>query len=143
MIQPVGQRYVTTVTALAAIFLVGTGAWAFVAPTSFYDAIATFPPYNVHFIHDIGAFLLGIGVALASALLWRDALFVVLLGGTVAASLHWLSHVLDHDRGGAASDPWTLGGFALLLVVALVLRFPLRSRSAAGLDTTGHRTGQR
>jgi hypothetical protein len=38
------------------------------------------------------------------ALLWRDALFVVLLGGTVAASSHWLSHVLDHDRGEAASE---------------------------------------
>jgi hypothetical protein len=140
--QPIGQRYVTAVTALAAIFHVGSGAWAFFAPTSFFDVIATFPPYNVHFIHDIGAFLLGIGVALASALRWRDALFVVLLGGTVAASFHWISHVLDHDRGGAASDPWTLGAFALLLVAALVLRFPVRDRTATGLDANTHR-GQR
>ena len=86
----VGQRYVKAVVALAAIFQVGSGAWAFFAP-SFYDVIATFPPYNVHFLHDIGAFLIGIGVSLAGALLWRDALFVVLLGAGVAASVHWVS----------------------------------------------------
>jgi hypothetical protein len=122
----VGQGFVKAVVALAAIFQVGTGAWAFFAPESFYDTIATFPPY-MHFLHDIGAFLIGIGVSLAGALLWRDALFVVLLAGAVAASFHWVSHLLDHDLGGAASDPWTLGVFALLLIAALVLRSPLRS----------------
>jgi hypothetical protein len=143
MAQPVGQSYVKAVVVLAAILQMGTGAWAFIAPQSFYDAIATFPPYNVHFLHDIGAFLLGIGVALAGALFWRDALFVVLLGGTVAASFHWLSHVLDHDRGGSASDPWTLGGFALLLVVALILRSPVRNGTAARLEENAQRTGRR
>jgi hypothetical protein len=127
MRQPVGQGFVKVVVVVAAVFQVGSGVWAFVAPRSFYDAIATFPPYNVHFLHDVGAFLLGIGVALAGALLWRDAMFVVMLGGVVAASFHWVSHVLDHDHGGSASDPWTLGAFALLLVVGLLLRFPMRN----------------
>jgi hypothetical protein len=136
------ERYVKAVVALAAIVQVGSGAWAFFAPRSFYDAIATFPPYNVHFLHDIGAFLLGIGVALAAALRWRDALFVALLGGAAAASFHWVSHVLDRDRGGAASDPWTLGVFALLLVVALVLRSPLRS-ARASVDEDAHEGKQR
>ena len=130
------------VVALAAIFQVGSGAWAFFAP-SFYDVIATFPPYNVQFLHDIGAFLIGIGVSLAGALLWRDALFVVLLGAAVAASVHWVSHVLDRDRGGAASDPWTLGVFALLLVVALVLRWPLRSGTRPGVDKNAREGSQR
>lgn len=134
MSQRAGQRFVKAVVALAAIFQVGTGAWAFFAPESFYDAIATFPPYNVHFLHDIGAFLIGIGVALAAALLWRDALFVVLLGGAIGGSIHWVSHVLDRDHGGAASDPWTLGAFATLLAVALVLRSPLRNGTPAGAD---------
>jgi hypothetical protein len=125
--QPIGQMYVKVVIALAAVFQVGSGVWAFFAPASFYEAFATFPPYNEHFLHDIGAFLLGIGVALAAALLWRDALFVVLLGGVASASLHWVSHLLDRGQGGAASDPWTLGGFALLLIVALALRFPMRN----------------
>ncbi len=142
MSQPVGQRYVKAVVALAAIVQVGSGAWAFFAPRSFYDAIATFPPYNVHFLHDIGAFLLGIGVALAGALLLRDALFVVLLGGAVAASFHWVSHVLDRDHGGSASDPWTLGGLALLLVAGVVLRWPVRNGTPTGVENI-QRTGQR
>ena len=141
--QPVGQRFVKAVVALAAIFQVGSGAWAFFAPQSFYDVIATFPPYNVHFLHDIGAFLIGIGVSLAGALLWRDALFVVLLGGAGAACFHWVTHVVDHDLGGAASDPWTLGVFALLLVVALVLRWPLRSGTRAGVDKYAREGGER
>jgi hypothetical protein len=143
MDQPVGQRYVKAVVALAAIFQVGSGGWAFFAPQSFYDVLATFPPYNVHFLHDIGAFLIGIGVSLACALLWRDALFVVLLGGAVAATVHWVSHVLDRDLGGAASDPWTLGVFALLLVVALVLRWPLRSGTRSDVDGGAHEGRQR
>jgi hypothetical protein len=142
MSQPVGQRYVKAVVALAAIVQVGSGAWAFFAPQSFYDAIATFPPYNVHFLHDIGAFLLGIGVALAGALLLRDALFVVLLGGAVAASFHWVSHVLDRDHGGSASDLWTLGGLALLLVAGVVLRWPVRNGTPTGVENI-QRTGQR
>ena len=138
-----GQRYVKAVVALAAIFQIGTGAWAFFAPESFYDVIATFPPYNVHFLHDIGAFLIGIGISLVGALLWRDALFVVVLGGAVAASFHWVSHILDRDRGGAASDPWTLGVFALLLVVALVLRSPWRGDAWTSVARNSQREGQR
>jgi hypothetical protein len=120
------DRYVAGVVALAGVLQVVSGAWAFFAPRSFYDTIATFPPYNVHFLHDIGAFLLGLGAALLAALVWRDVVFVVLLGGTVAAGFHWVSHVLDRDHGGAASDPWTLGAFALLLLVGTVLRLPTR-----------------
>lgn len=62
-------------------------------------------PYNVHFLHDIGAFLLGIGAALLAALVWRDATFVILLGGSAAAVIHWLSHVIDRDHGESSSDP--------------------------------------
>jgi hypothetical protein len=36
------------------IFMVGSGLWAFTAPRSFYNTIATFEPYNRHVIHDIG-----------------------------------------------------------------------------------------
>lgn len=120
------DRYAATIIALGGLLNAGTGAWAFAAPESFYDVIATYPPYNEHFLHDIGAFLLGIGVALLAALRWRDAWFVVLLGGSVAATLHTISHIMDRHHGGAQTDPWLLGGFAVLLLVGLVLRAPAR-----------------
>ena len=66
----------TTVTRLALVvgiaFWVGFGLWAFVDPRSFYDALATFKPYNKHFLHDIGAFQIGIGAGLYAATRWRD-----------------------------------------------------------------------
>jgi len=37
------------------VFWLGLGLWAFVAPKSFFDALAEFDPYNRHFIHDVGS----------------------------------------------------------------------------------------
>ena len=49
---------------LATLALVVSGLWAMVAPEGFYASVALYPPYNRHFIHDIGAFMLGLGATL-------------------------------------------------------------------------------
>ncbi len=116
------EASVTAMLALAALFYVGGGVWAFAAPQSFYDVVATYPPYNAHLFRDIGAFLLGLGAAQIGALVWRDVRFVALLGGSVAAVFHWVSHVVDRHEGGTAADPWLTGTFALLLLAGLILR---------------------
>lgn len=121
---------VTPIIGIAALFNAGAGMWAFAGPRSFYDLIATYPPYNAHFIRDIGAFLLGLGAVLISALVWRDAAFVVLLGSTVAAGFHWASHLIDRHHGGTGVDPWLTGLFALLVLAGLVLRAPARQGGA-------------
>src|SRR5690606_24848598 len=90
--------------------------WAFAASRSFYETIATFPPYHEHFIRDICAFLVGIGVALLAALWWRDARFVALLGGTAGAGLLAISHVLDRHHESTCTGPWVLVVFAVLLL---------------------------
>ena len=46
---------VTVIALLGAAFFIGPGLWAFFDPESFFDELATFDPYNEHFIHDIGA----------------------------------------------------------------------------------------
>lgn len=71
-----------------AVFTVVTGAWALLAPRSFYETVGTYPPYNRHLFHDAGAFQLGIAAALVAALAGRTALAVGLWGGAVGASLH-------------------------------------------------------
>ncbi|MFW6091142.1 MAG: hypothetical protein ACODAF_04655 [Actinomycetota bacterium] len=116
------EASVTAVLTVAALTFVGTGVWAFAAPESFYDVIATYPPYNSHLVRDIGAFLVGVGAVQIGAVAWRDARFVALLGGTVAAALHWVSHVIDRHHGGSAADPWLTGALALLLLAGLILR---------------------
>ena len=102
------------------IFTVVTGTWALVAPHSFYNILATYPPYNHHLFHDAGAFQLGIAAALVAALARRAALAVGLWGGAVAGSLHAVSHWIDADLGGRPSDPWLLSLLAVVLVAGLI-----------------------
>jgi hypothetical protein len=130
------QVYVTATLIVAVVFFVGSGVWAFGWPQSFYDVVASYPPFNAHLFRDIGAFLLGLGAAPLGALAWRDARFVALLGGTVAAALHWLSHVIDRHDGGTPADPWLTGAFALLMLGGLVVRATALRRAAPTGDST-------
>jgi hypothetical protein len=79
------QRYVHGATVLAGLFTLALGVWAFFAPRSFYEQLATFDPYNRHLIHDIGAFQLAIAAAMLAAERWRDTLAVVLSAGPGSA----------------------------------------------------------
>lgn len=120
------QAIVTWTTLFGAVFFVVFGVWALLWPHNFYDTVAEFPPFNLHLFHDAGAFQLGIGASLLGAVLWSDAVFVALLGGSVAAVVHAISHVVDRELGGTASGPWSLSGLALLLVTATALRVAFR-----------------
>ncbi len=116
------MKRVPAMTAYAGgAFLVISGLWAMLAPQSFYDAVATYPPYNRHLIHDIGAFMTGLGAALFLGLRFRRAITVALIGNAVAAVLHEISHIVDRDLGGKSSDPFTIGLIAVVFVVAAVL----------------------
>lgn len=103
----------------AAFFLV-FGIWAFLAPRSFFVNIAPWNPYNEHFLHDAGAFQIGIGIALVVSLITAGASVVTLSGAASAATLHALSHVLDAGEGGRSSDPYMLAALAALLLLGLV-----------------------
>jgi uncharacterized membrane protein len=120
-------RFESIVLLLAGVFFLAPGIWAFVAPHSFYDQLAPFPPYNRHLVHDIGAFQIGIGVALLMALRWSDARFVVFAGAAAGAAVHVLSHFIDHDLGGKDTDVFVFGALAVLLVVAAALRLSVIS----------------
>jgi hypothetical protein len=107
---------------VAALVLLGSGVWAMVAPDSFYGVVATYPPYNRHLIHDLGAFLLGLGATLGLALALGDVLLVALTGNAIAGAAHFVSHVVDREIGGQSTDPLTVGLFALFLVALAVWR---------------------
>ena len=84
----------------AAVFIF-FGVFALVAPSSFYEAVAEFEPYNAHFLQDIGAFQIGIGVALLLAVsVTSDALAASTLGAGVGSLAHVVSHLLALDAGG-------------------------------------------
>ena len=126
----VAERIVRGVLVAGAGFFLLIGAWALIDPASFYAQVATFPPYNRHFLHDVGAFNLGIGAALALGLTGLPGRRVALWAAAFAAVLHAGSHFADRNLGGHASDPLVLSLIAAPLVAAaiLVTRQPIERR---------------
>ena len=115
-----GRRFVLAVTLLAGLFMTAAGVAALLAPSWFADA-AGFPRHT-HFVHDAGAFQLGIGVTLLLAVAWRDGLALALAGFLVANTTHALNHAVDLDLGGRSTDPWGLAALSLLTAAALIMR---------------------
>jgi uncharacterized protein YjeT (DUF2065 family) len=102
------------------LFFVVNGLWAFAFPRSFFNNVAPWSPYNEHFLRDAGSFSLGVGVALVMLFVRQRSGICALAGAAVAAAAHAVSHVIDYGRGGRDSDPYLLGLFAFLLVIALI-----------------------
>jgi len=120
---PRAQLVSNLVVAVFGVFTLSLGIWALADTTSFFDNIADWPPYNRHFIHDLGAFQIALGAALLFALIWQgDAVLAALGGGAIGATLHSIVHITDEEFGGSDVDPYLLGIVALILVVAFVWR---------------------
>lgn len=103
------------------------GVWAFLAPRSFYDTLATFEPYNAHFLRDIGTIQIGLGVAGVVGALRSRGVVAGLAGLSAFQVLHVVSHVIDRHHGGHPGfDIPALAVFALATVVAFatVVREP-------------------
>ena len=105
-----------TLTALSQLFV----------PDWFYLNIGFFPPYNRHFIGDIGAFLLpqGIGLMIAARQPRRYLIFIWLV--IVSNTVHVLNHTYDALLSGYTLQRWLTdtGSLALvpiLLVIATLL----------------------
>jgi hypothetical protein len=92
-----GQPYVAAILALAGATMLAAGVWAGLAPRSFARLVAF--PYHQHYLHDLGALQIGIGVTLLPALAWRDAETVALAGFLVANTLHAVSRSSAPSHG--------------------------------------------
>lgn len=119
MRDPLATRVIGAV--IGAFYLL-TGAWAFLAPLSFFSAVATFAPLNIHLLHDAGAFQVGLGLALTVPAALRAPLRAPLIAVLSASVLHVIAHLEDIRLGG---DPTTdlpvLTLICLALAVALVV----------------------
>jgi uncharacterized membrane protein HdeD (DUF308 family) len=125
------RTFANIVAGLFAVFNLVTGVWAFAAPKSFADNIASYPPYNEHLTHDIGAFLIGLGVAALAGLLLSDALATGLAGVAAASLMHGVAHIMDAGHGGRASDPWTVSLFGLLALAGFLAALGRAGRRAS------------
>ena len=122
-----GRQYVRAMRRAARVaawvlglFWIGSGLWAFLAPQSFFDQLATFPPYNEHLLHDIGALSIGLGAVIVFALAKMSALRSALLGVGVGSVFHVASHVIDYSQ---KPDPMDVIGLSVLALLTLVAAF--------------------
>ena len=63
----VGSSLLRAVAIVGGVGFIALGLWAMVDPRSFFEALATFQPYNQHFVQDIVAFQVGLGMVLLLA----------------------------------------------------------------------------
>ncbi len=105
------------------------GVWALAQPASFYGQIASFSPFNVHFLHDAGAFQIGLGLALILVVVLSDPILAVALAVGAASLLHVVAHVVDVNLGGQpARDIAALATLTAVLGVVAVARVAGRPR---------------
>ena len=110
------------VGAVIGVFYLVTGTWAYLAPLSFFSAVATFAPLNIHLLHDAGAFQLGLGLALTVPVALRAPLRAPLIAVLGASVLHLLAHVEDIRLGGhPTTDLPVLALICVALAVALIV----------------------
>ena len=95
-------RFPLVIAVFGGLVLIAFGAWAMIRPESFFDALATFEPYNQHLIQDVGAFQIGLGgvLLLAAVPSLSDGLVVGLGGVGFGMAAHAISHAVGHDLGG-------------------------------------------
>lgn len=111
---------VTAIVVISAASILILGVWMWGWPDSF--AVYVNFPVQVHLLHDLGVFHIGVAIGLITALVQRDAIFVALVGFAAICAMHAGNHVMDMDLGGRHSDPYLIGAQALLAGIGAWLR---------------------
>ncbi len=116
------QRAARIIVAVNGWFNLLTGLILLFAPGWFYANIADFPPFNRHFLGDIGAFVLalGVGLVLAARNLRQHRGLVGV--GALGSLLHAANHLYDDlavERG--ASLHWATNTLPIVLLAASLL----------------------
>src|SRR2546428_2641171 len=95
-----------------AVTNIANGLWMLIAPQGWYhDLPAAVPdtgPLNTHFVRDIGAAFLTVGIALAVATVRTGMRRAVLAFATVFFVLHAAIHVLDLLAGNIPASHWLI-----------------------------------
>ena len=110
--------------ALLGVYHLALGVVMVIAPRTFFDEIASYGPYNDHYIRDVASFYLALGAVLLVAVArtsWQVPLLVFAL---VQYGLHVVNHVWDV----ADSEPSWIGpaNVVSLALIAVVIAWLLR-----------------
>jgi hypothetical protein len=100
------ERALRAVLALVAAYHVATGFLALVAPDTFFEEIGQYGVENSHYVGDVGAFVLGFGIALGIAVVrpaWRAPLLWL---GAIWYGLHAINHAFDTGEARSEGRGW-------------------------------------
>ena len=125
--QKISRVWVRGVALVGGIFYIFVGLALLFAPVWFFETIGNFPPFNRHYMGDLGGFILPIGIGLLIAA--RDpARHWTLVGVVVAANvLHAINHIYDAIIGQEPLTHW-LVDTGPLLVFAIIFGIAYREQ---------------
>jgi len=127
--QPAHARadVVTAVLVVVGASQVVTGLVAFLAPQTFYDVLAGYPPFNEHFLMDVGSWQIALGALTvfgARRADWRVPLLAFL---ALQYALHLIPHLIHFDDAEKSGQAW-FATIALGLTTVLLAGLFLRER---------------
>ncbi|HLX47198.1 MAG TPA: hypothetical protein VKS82_02590 [Streptosporangiaceae bacterium] len=121
------RRFAKIVLVVGAVFYGGPGLWAVINAHSFINRVEKAP--NVHILHDMGAFMVGLAIFTIGSLILSDKILTAFVSLIVVSALDAYVHFSDMHLGGIEkSEPWDIAG--MLIVLLLGLAAYLTSRRA-------------
>jgi hypothetical protein len=110
--------------ALAGVFTIASAVAELVAPSWFFETIGPYPPYNRHYIGDLGAFVLPLGIGLLLAardpLRYRALVVLAAIGNLAHAANHLVDALPPVQLPRATLDAISLGAVGLVLAAIAV-----------------------
>ncbi|MGQ0600761.1 MAG: hypothetical protein ACT4QE_03590 [Anaerolineales bacterium] len=128
------ERAMQLAVAASGVLYVFTGLALLFAPEWFFENIGHFPPFNRHFMGDIGAFTLplGLGLLLAARAPQQHRLFI----GVVA--LGSFIHLANHLYDDVLASAWSLEHFLVKTLPLTLVAVALTWVAADGLQRRQH-----
>jgi hypothetical protein len=126
----ISERTMRVILVVIGVSHAALGVLALVDAETFFDEIGRYGVENDHYIGDVGAFYLAVGIAFLVAVQrpgWRAPLFVL---GAVWYGFHALNHAFDVDE--ARSDARGVFDTVAIAIGALVSAYLARAASRLG-----------
>jgi hypothetical protein len=125
------DRYTQVLLAIVAIGYVGVGAWAALAPQSFYDNfpgsgrhwVSVDGPFNEHLVRDVGVLNLALAAVTIAALARPSRYLVQVVAGAtlVYSAPHFLYHLFHLDLFDTSDKVLQTGSLAITVIVPVLL----------------------
>jgi hypothetical protein len=122
-------RYVEVTLIVFGVYSVLIGLFMTFAPGTFFDTLGNFGVRNDHYIFDVAAFELPLGLMLLAAVKWPSWQVPALAFATLHWGLHALSHIIDPHHGAGDVIGWLEAGG--LVVTTALLAMALRASIVA------------